>query len=46
MRKWWDAPADRLTILIAVVVILFLAAVAVALVRYDDSRGADREGAR
>jgi hypothetical protein len=43
LRKWWEAPADRLTILIGVVVLLFLAAVVVALVRYGDSRSADRE---
>ena len=43
MRKWWDAPADRLTILIAVVVLLFAAAVTLALVRYEDSRSADRQ---
>jgi methyl-accepting chemotaxis protein len=42
LRKRWDTPADRLTILIAVVVALFVAAVVVALVRYEDSRSADR----
>jgi chromosome segregation ATPase len=43
LRKRWETPADRLTILIGVVVVLFLAAVVVALVRYEDSRGADRD---
>src|ERR1700760_1357292 len=43
LRKWWETPADRLTILIAVVVILFMAAVAIALVRYEDSRNADSQ---
>ena len=43
LRKWWDTPADRLTILIAVVVLLFAAAILVALVRYEDSRNADRQ---
>src|SRR4051794_37610088 len=41
LRRWWDTPADRLTILIAVVVLLFASAVAIALVRYEDSRSAD-----
>jgi hypothetical protein len=43
LRKLWETPADRLTILIGVVVLLFLAAVGVALVRSEDSRSADRE---
>src|SRR3954447_21761716 len=43
LRKWWDTPADRLTILIAVVVFLFALALAIALVRYEDSRSADRK---
>src|SRR5882757_2584813 len=43
LRKWWETPADRLTILIGVVVLLFLAAVVIALVRYEDSRSADRD---
>src|SRR3954469_23868701 len=43
LRRWWEAPADRLTILIGVVVLLFLAAVAIALVRSEDSRNADRD---
>src|SRR5882757_274492 len=43
LRKWWETPADRLTILIGVVVVLFLAAVVIALVRYEDSRSADRD---
>src|SRR5882757_749727 len=43
LRKWWETPADRLTILIAVVVLLFAAAVVIALVRYEDSRSADRQ---
>src|ERR1700704_461855 len=43
LRKRWDTPADRLTILIAVVVLLFVSAVVVSLVRYEDSRSADRK---
>src|SRR3977135_2608382 len=42
LRKWWENPAHRLAILIAVVVLLFAAAVVIALVRYEDSRSADR----
>src|SRR5260221_3544615 len=43
LRKWWDTPADRLTILIAAVVLLFGSAVLVALIRFEDSGSADRE---
>jgi methyl-accepting chemotaxis protein len=41
LRARWESPADRLTILIAIVVLLFAAAVIVAIVRYGDSRSAD-----
>src|SRR5260221_10635879 len=43
LRKWWYTAADRLTILIAAVVLLFGSAVLVALIRFEDSRSADRE---
>src|SRR5258705_3878354 len=41
LRARWETPADRLTILIAAVVLLFTGAVIVAIVRYSDSREAD-----
>ncbi len=43
LRERWDRPSDRLTILIAIVVLLFSAAVIVAIVRYSNSRDADRK---
>jgi flagellar basal body-associated protein FliL len=42
LKARWGTPSDRLTILIAVVVVLFLAAVIIAIVRYSDSRDADK----
>src|SRR3954453_12996598 len=41
LREGGGAPGDRLRILIAIVVLLFAAAVALALVRYEDSRSGD-----
>src|SRR3954452_22732605 len=41
LKAAWQAPGDRLVILIVAIVVLFLAAVGVAIVRYDQSRSAD-----
>ena len=46
LKARWETPADRLTILIAIVVVLFAAAVIVAIVRYGDSRERRQPGAR
>src|SRR4051794_24528154 len=43
LKDKWETPADRLTILIGIVVVLFVGAVTLALVRYEDSRDADRK---
>src|SRR3954451_17076876 len=42
LKSAWASPGDRLVMLIGAVVVLFAAAVALTLVRYDESRTADR----
>jgi methyl-accepting chemotaxis protein len=42
LNEAWRSPGDRLVILIGTVVVLFMVAVAVTLVRFDQSRTADR----
>jgi methyl-accepting chemotaxis protein len=42
LKTAWQAPGDRLVILIGAVVALFMAAVILTVIRYDESRNADR----
>jgi methyl-accepting chemotaxis protein len=43
LKNAWASPGDRLVILIAGIVVLFAAAVALAIARYEQSRNADRD---
>jgi methyl-accepting chemotaxis protein len=42
LKAAWESSGDRLVILIVIVVMLFMAAVTLTVVRYDESRNADR----
>src|SRR5258707_624783 len=42
LKAAWETPGNRLVILIGAVVALFVAAVILTVVRYDESRSADR----